>query len=157
MRMYIKTIQIKAPRVHKPRHWHNECRQHKDRQNYIKYRVRIVEPLILGMAFHQSIIQLSGCGLLYGAACTRRTGRQQVEVGSTIFKKLKGGVKCLHFFCRSDPKYKLPVATLQRLSYPASQTGPSAVVGPTVPAHQKSLFFALNETLLAKSTSHKPL
>ena len=97
-----------------------------DKITGIKYCVRIVEPLILGMAFHQSIVQLSGCGLLYGATCARRTGRQQVEVGSAILMKLKGGAKCLHFF-----------ATLQRLSCRVSQTEPSAVVGPTVPAQQK--------------------
>ena len=55
-----------------------------------------------------------------------------------ILKKLKGGGRCLHFFCRSDPKYKLPAATLRRLSHPVSQTGPSVVVGPTVPAQQKN-------------------
>ena len=30
---------------------------------------------------------VDGCGLKYGAACARRTGRQQVEVGSAIPKK----------------------------------------------------------------------
>ena len=59
------------------------------------------------------------------------------------------------FFNRSDPWYKLPAATLRRLSHPVSQTGPS---GPTVHVQQKSRFFAITfiETLLAKSMNQNP-
>ena len=42
--------------------------------------------------------------------------------------------------CGVDPQYKLPVLTLERLFHPVSQTGPFVVVGPTVPAQQKSIF-----------------
>ena len=45
--------------------------------------------------------------------------------------------------CGVDPQYKLPVSTLERLSHPVSQTGPFVVVGPTVPAQQKSSFLAI--------------
>ena len=45
--------------------------------------------------------------------------------------------------CGVDPLYKLPVSTLERLSHPVSQTGPFVVVGPTVPAQQKSSFLAI--------------
>ena len=45
--------------------------------------------------------------------------------------------------CGVDPQYKLPESTLERLSHPVSQTGPLLVVGPTVPAQQKSSFFAI--------------
>ena len=47
--------------------------------------------------------------------------------------------------CGVDPQYKLPVSTLERLSHPVSQTGPfvDVVVGPTVPAQQKSSFLAI--------------
>ena len=45
--------------------------------------------------------------------------------------------------CGVDPQYKLPVSMLERLSYPVSQTGPFVVVGPTVPAQQKSSFLAI--------------
>ena len=39
--------------------------------------------------------------------------------------------------------YKLPLPTLRWLSHPVSQTGPLLVIGPTVPAQQKSSFFAI--------------
>ena len=60
---------------------------------------------------------------------------------------------------RSGQQYKLPVSTLERLSHPVSQTGPFVIVGPTVPAQQKSRFLAITfeQTLLAKSTNQKPL
>ena len=45
--------------------------------------------------------------------------------------------------CGVDPQYKLPVSTLERLSHLVSQTGPFVVVGPTVPAQQKSSFLAI--------------
>ena len=40
--------------------------------------------------------------------------------------------------CGVDTQYKLPVSTLEWLSHPVSQTGPFVVVGPTMPAQQKS-------------------
>ena len=49
--------------------------------------------------FTMQITIVGGCGLQYGAVCARRTGRQQVKVGSAIPKKQKDGAKCLHFFC----------------------------------------------------------
>ena len=55
-----------------------------------------------------------------------------------------------HFFVDRT----LSTSDLRRLSHPVSQTGPSVVVGPTVPAQQKPQL--LNETLLAKSTSQNP-
>ena len=46
-------------------------------------------------------------------------------------------VSTLFVHCGSDPWYKLPAATLRRLSHPVSQTGPSVIVGLIVPAQQK--------------------
>ena len=80
--------------------------------------------------------EMGGCGLKYGAACARRTGRGWVSYPQEV----EGWSEVSTPFCRLDPLYKLPAATLQRLSHPVSQTGPSVVVGPTVPAQQKKCF-----------------
>ena len=61
--------------------------------------------------------------------------------------------------CGVDPQYKLPVSTLERLSHPVSQTGPFVVVGPTVPALQKSSFLAITfeQNIIGEIHESKPL
>ena len=53
------------------------------------------------------------------------------------------GVPLYISFCEMNLLCKLPLPTLRWLSHPVSQTGPLLVVGPTVPAQQKSSFFAI--------------
>lgn len=81
----------------------------------------------------QASVYACACAFLY-AVCARRIGRQQVKVGSAIPMKQKMERSFYTFFVYQN---KLPVTTLRRLSCPVSQTGPSVVVEPTLPAQQK--------------------
>ena len=50
-------------------------------------------------SMHAENNEVGGYGLKYGAACTRRTSRQQVEVESAIPKKYQS----VYTFCSLDP------------------------------------------------------
>ena len=70
----------------------------------------------------------------------RRAHSGRAEVGSASPRSRSIERSMYISLCEVDPQYKLPDSTLERLSHPVSQTGPLLVVGPTVPAQQKSSF-----------------
>ena len=94
---------------------------------------------------------MGGCGLKYGAACARKTGRQQVEI--TYPQEVEGWSEVSTFFLYIGPL--LQTTSDNALNVVPSQTGPLVVVGLSVPAQQKSTII-LNKTLLAKSMSQNP-
>ena len=73
----------------------------------------------------------------------RRAHSGPAEVGSASPRSRSIEQSMYISLCGVDPQYKLPVSMLERLSHPVSQTGPFVVVGPTVPAQQKSSFLAI--------------
>ena len=70
-------------------------------------------------------------GVVWG--CVHKENQPTASRGRVSYpQEVEGWREVSTLFCTSDPWYQLPAAMFRRLSHPASQTGPSVVVGPCV-------------------------